>query len=272
MVSDALICAKAAQLREDFGISPDGPIGDIRALIQKQGYLYTETRLPDGCSGESKINANGNYCITYNNTLSFGENYLRFTLAHELGHFALHYDYLQGENSHLSRVEFNSKSEIEREADRFAIHFLAPAESFIKEMQHRDYSRETISHLSNFFGISIHATIRHFMDYTDLACSLIVCNENFEIEYEHRSEKMNATYKMPFLNGKLLGSTYAYECIKNSKEVDNSELMLSDWYENFPHKIGATESVIRLAYNGKFLAMVTPNYSDLNMYLEESGY
>lgn len=64
----------------------------------------------------------GSWTIIYDDTLD--NNMRRFAAAHELGHIFLGHDYRMGE------LRFSSggrKSELEREADMFAIRLLAPA-------------------------------------------------------------------------------------------------------------------------------------------------
>ncbi len=67
--------------------------------------------------------------ILIDNSLLEDEQKLRFTMAHELAHWLIHYCYYYNNNESASRVRINSKSEnksIEEEADELARSLLLP--------------------------------------------------------------------------------------------------------------------------------------------------
>ncbi|MBN2285726.1 MAG: hypothetical protein JXI43_04720 [Tissierellales bacterium] len=273
MLCDLLISNYASELRSIAGLSDSEPVGDIREIIEKQEYIYTEKSLPKEFAAESKIENSG-FHITFNTEVKgFGEKFHRFTMGHELGHWNIpaHFEKLQEIKLHRSAPEGSSAADIEREADKFSIYFLAPIQSYQKQMLGLDFSIPTIEHLSGHFNISDYAAILHFMQLTDLTCSLIVCNEKFEIEWERRSDRMKDTFKMtPLKKTKLPERTMTFDCIKRKESSMGVDSFMSDWYSDFPHKMACTESVLRLGYNGKYLVFLTPESADYNMYLEET--
>lgn len=273
MLSDIQISEFANSFRELAGISADEPIQNIVELLESQDYLYSEKSLPRGFAAESKIE-NSEFHIAFNSDLKFGEKFHRFTMGHELGHWNIptHFEILLEQKLHRSSPECSSAEEIEREADKFSIYFLAPLVAYRKQMTGKTFSIPTIEFLSDYFNISEYAAVLHFIDSTELSCSLAVCNENFEIEWERRSGRMRDTFKMQQLKRqKLSDRTIAFECIKQKKSSDIVTSMMSDWYADFPYKMACTESVLRLEYNGKYLSFITPEYSDLNEFMENEG-
>jgi Zn-dependent peptidase ImmA (M78 family) len=273
MLSNLQIQMHANSFREIAGIPLDEPIGDIKKIITSQDYVYSEKPLPKGYAAESKIE-NSEFHIAFNSDIDYGEKFHRFTMGHELGHWNIptHFEKLQEIKLHRSSPEYQSPEEIEREADKFSIYFLAPEIAYRKQMVGKPFSISTIDFLADHFNISQYAAVLHFIEITDLTCSLAVCNENFEIEWECRSNNMRNSYKMqPLKKRKLSDRTMVYDCIKKRQSSEPVTTMMSDWYNDFPHKMECTEAVLRLDYNKKYLTFITPEWADLNEFMESNG-
>ena len=256
-------------------VSGDEVIEDIVGQIQEAGYHYMEDSFGDEFSGFSKALGGGNYLIGFNHDHLWSDKFHRFTVSHELGHITIpeHRQLLEKEGLHQSKSEFQSKDRIEREADYFAICFLAPKKAFQTAMKYKEYTRETIFGLSEHFGISSYATVLRFIELTDLSCTLVVCNEEGLIEYEQRSDRMKETYKQDFLNKKQVKeTTLTYDYINGHKEEVACTVPLSEWFDELPIEIEATESVIELGYNGKFLTLLIPHITDLEEFMAENEY
>ena len=258
------IAVHAAQLRENMAIGDSEVIGDIVDHIQEAGYRYMEKSFGDEFSGFSQVLRDGNFLIGFNRDHFWSDKFHRFTLSHELGHITIpeHRKILETEELHRSKSEFQSRDRIEREADYFAICFLAPKKAFQAAMKYKEYTKETILGLSEHFGISSYAAVLRFIELTDFACTLVVCNEEGLIEYEQRSDRMKETYKQEFLSRKQVkGTTLTYDYINGRQEEDTCPILLNEWFDDLPIEIEATESVIELGYNGKFLTLLTPSHS-----------
>ena len=268
------IAAHAARLRENMAISDNEVIGDIVDQIREAGYRYMEESFGDEFSGFSRALGDGSYLIGFNRDHFWSDKFHRFTLSHELGHITIprHRQILEAEGLHPSKSEFQSKDPIEREADYFAICFFAPRQAFQMEMRYKEYTKETIFDLSKHFGISPYAAVLRFMELTDLACTLVVCTEEGLIEYEQRSERMKETYKQDFLSKKQVKRTsLTYDYINGRKEEDVCTVSLGEWFDDLPVEVEATESVIELGYNGKFLTLLIPHIPDLEEFIAENG-
>lgn len=267
------IAAHAAQFRENMAIGDNEVIGDIVDQIKEAGYRYLEESFGDDFSGFSKALGGGNYLIGFNSDHFWSDKFHRFTLSHELGHINIpeHRQMLETAGLHRSKSEFQSKERIEREADYFAICFLAPKKAFQTAIRYKEYTKETILGLSEHFGISSYAAVLRFIELTDLTCTLVVCNEAGLIEYERRSDRMKETYKQDFLSKKQVkGTTLTYDYINGRQDEEACPISLNEWFDDLPIEIEATESVIELGYNGKFLTLLTPHIPDLDEFIAEN--
>ena len=268
------ISVHASQLREAMAIGDNEVIGDIVSLIQEAGYHYMEDSFGDDFSGFSQALGGGDYLIGFNHSHFWSDKFHRFTISHELGHITIprHRQILEAKGLHRSKSEFQAKDPIEREADYFAICFLAPSKAFQMEMKYKEYTKETIFDLSEHFGISPYAAVLRFIELTDLACTLVVCTEEGLVEYERRSDRMKETYKQDFLSKKQVKeTTLTYDYINGRKEEEICTVSLSEWFDDLPIEIGATESVIELGYNGKFLTLLVPHVADLEEFRENES-
>ncbi len=273
--SRQLTATYAARLRDDLGVGDNDIIGDIIDLVRKAGYQYIEDSFGDEFSGFSKALGGGQYLIGFNKDQYWSKSFHRFTISHELGHVTIpwHRRILEREGRHRSKSEFQSKQPIEREADYFAVCFLAPRKAFKLVMKHKEFTKESIFSISEHFEISAYATVLRFMELTDLACTLVVCNKEGIIEYERRSDRMKETYRQDFLKKKQVkDTTLTYDYINGRTKEESSIVPLSEWFDDLPdaNEIQATESVIKLGYNNKFLTMLVPHIPDLEDYNAES--
>jgi hypothetical protein len=77
------------------------------------------------------------------------------------------------------------------------------------------------------------------------------------------------TYKIhPLKKRKLSERTMTNDCIKKKQSSEPVTLQMSGWYNDFQYKMECTESVLRLEYNKKYLALITPEWADLNDFIE----
>ncbi len=271
MILRRTIAAYASQLRENMGIGENAAIGHLVHHIKEAGYEYLEESFGDEFSGFSQSLGGGKYLIGFNREHLWSIKFQRFTLSHELGHLTIpeHRRILDNTGLHRSKSEFQSQDPIEREADYFAICFLTPRKSFQDAMKHKEYTKDTIFGLSEKFGISAYATILRFIELTDQSCTLIVSNSTGMIEYERRSNRMKESCQQNFLAGKKIKeTTLTFDYIKGRKGENSCTVSLREWFEDLPEEIeiDATESVIDLGYNNKYLTLLTPHVTDVDEY------
>lgn len=117
----------ALSLREHWGLN-NGPITDLTHLLEKNGIVVSIINSDeyniDACS---KWIGNKLFILVGNDKSA--PSRIKFTLAHEVGHYMLH--------KNLRKEDFNKKDiykRIEEEANHFASSFLLPADIFSHEL------------------------------------------------------------------------------------------------------------------------------------------
>lgn len=264
MLSEIAIADMASRLREEIGVASDTAVGDIVAVVKEAGYKYAERHLDKDVPGFSRYLGSGRYEIGFNPDHYWNEGFRRFTIGHELGHVSIprHRKILNGGDIHESKpVYYGRDDDVEREADRFAVHLLTPAPAFRKQMQYKEYCPETISALAKYFGTSVYATVLRYVELTDQSCALIVCNEKGQIRYEKRSPSMFDEYRgMRLLNRESLRrGTLVHDWVTGNKSEQQCRLGLEVWYDDCPEGIEATESVIFLGYGDLYFSLLIPD-------------
>ena len=117
------------------------------------------------------------WMITYNSSLT-SEGRVRFTKAHELGHYILH--------RHLNDEFMCSKDDmldwmgrnIESEADKFASYLLMPLDDF-RSQANGKINLDLFSHCADRYGVSLTASILKWLSYTDEKAVLVMSNDGY---------------------------------------------------------------------------------------------
>lgn len=117
----------ASAARAAVGLGPEEPVRDICGLLEENGVklLLLEKR-SDSFFGLSVAEGDGGPAVVVNTWDRISVERWIFTAAHELGHLLLHPAEYQRDATELPLPA-------EREADRFASHFLMPEAAFAKE-------------------------------------------------------------------------------------------------------------------------------------------
>jgi len=215
-------------------------------------------------------NEPGNFLIAFNIDQYWSENFRRFSIAHELGHISIpdHRKILEGEKIHYSNSEFVSEKPIEREADCFAINFLAPSTLFKNKIENTDFNFEMIDILSHEFQISQYATAIRYIEKTDDPCALIIIDQDGYIKFEKRSMALKNFFKNHDLinANKIKSTTLAFDYLKGDKSKISMDVSLQDWYDDLQIDIPANESIIELKYCNKLLCLLSSQIKDLESY------
>lgn len=107
----------AYHTRKMLGITKDEPIEDFFDILESNGIIVFEVETDEKIDGVSFLSKKGYPIIVINK--NFSNDRKRFTLAHELGHLMMHYDY---------PIPNFRENEIEKEANAFAGEFLMPSD------------------------------------------------------------------------------------------------------------------------------------------------
>lgn len=118
--------------------------------------------------------------VIYYRDVGRTEGRIRFSIAHELGHFYIeeHLKRIRAGELHNSEADFRSRDPREQEGDEFAAALLMPRELFVQEVN-RHYHRvctlrELCSMAYNRFGTSITSTVRRYCQCDIEACAVVL--------------------------------------------------------------------------------------------------
>jgi len=193
------------------------------------------------------------------------EGFIRFTVAHELGHYYLpgHPESLfpNGDGIHRSRSGFISHDRYERQADQFASSLLMPERLFTEAIDDAGEGFPAIQSLAELCKTSITATAIRFAKYTADPVAIIV-SSGTSVEYCFLSERLKEVKGLQWLKkGDLIAprsTTAGFN--KNPANVsearqDDGSCSLDDWFDGAPH-VEMNEDVVGLGSYSKTLTVL----------------
>jgi predicted transcriptional regulator len=153
-LSKTAVDSFASQVAAHFGYRPGA---SLEPIVERMGgtihiqNVLDFNRIP---SGSIRIDGPKHFEIFL--AAHTGPTRDRFTIAHELGHYVLHYLYARQNGAQIERLEAQryGSGRVEWEANWFAAGFLMPADQFT-ERYHA--LRGVIPLLADEFGVSIEA-------------------------------------------------------------------------------------------------------------------
>lgn len=211
------------------------------------------------------------------------DGFIRFTVAHELGHYFLpdHASHLfpQGDGVHSSRSGFVSADRYERQADYFASALLMPEQRFRSELARAGEGLEAIEHLSRLFRASLTATAINYTRFIDTPVAIIVSNGR-QIEYCFMSDRLRELPKLTWIRkGDFLSkstTTFKFNTFAMGKQAIKAEgnCSLDDWFDDAP-EVEMSEEVVRLGGYDKTLTVLYTDQDledELERELEDSDF
>lgn len=144
---------RAEEVRRKLGYGTE-PILDIFTLIEGEGILLAKAPINRESLSAFFLRKKSEFIIFINSSKTLGHQY--FSAAHELYHYMYDKD-MVGQVCNVAR--FNKhKSENERMADYFAVHFLMPETSVIryinKNVRNKDVEINDVIKLQQYFKVS----------------------------------------------------------------------------------------------------------------------
>jgi len=215
---------EAQNLLEELGIS-SLPVLPYE-ICQRLGIGYQEGPF-SGFDGTLAVDPKGQFAYIGVNSLIKEPGRKNFTCAHELGHYCLHFDQQKGFICSKDNIEtFKNKTPpLELQADKFAAELLMPKFIFQKLVRESDPGWDTIKEFANRGQTSLLATAIRYIDLTDHACALIIC-ESCNIIWFRKSEEFAPNVQMgvrivpPY--------THAYAAFDGSTPPDNWDSIKAD--------------------------------------------
>jgi len=240
---------------DPFAIASDARIHICELASQKPGVA--------GCL----VRVGNEFGIQYSRSLP-NEGFVRFTVAHELGHYFIpgHPEHLfpNGDGIHMSLGDLAVSDRYERQADFFASSLLMPPDLFDKALWKVDPGLDGLNRLAMQFGTSLTATAINYAQRVDIPFAIIVSNGS-TIEYCILSESLRSFSSLGWpkkgdplsrttathrLNGRVAGGS-------SSDRLDGI-CSLDDWFEDAP-EVEMTEECLRL---GRYEKTLTVIYTD----------
>ncbi len=119
------------------------------------------------------------WLLLYNETVS-SSGRVRFTQAHELGHYILHRllrDSFQCSDADMLNWSQDDR-DIEGQADLFASYLLMPLDDYRKQVT-TAVDLDVLGHCADRYGVSLTAAILKWLQYTDEKAVLVISNDGF---------------------------------------------------------------------------------------------
>jgi Zn-dependent peptidase ImmA (M78 family) len=135
------------------------------------------------------------YLNTHDN-LTYDNPRIRFSFAHELGHYFIdeHRNALiKGKSLHKSFNQFLRRNIVEMEADLFASNFLMPRQSLLCDIPNKKFSIDIINSLKDKYKVSFTACALRYLDI-DKYPIMIVYAENNQIKWKFCNEDFRYKY------------------------------------------------------------------------------
>lgn len=169
---------------------PDGPIGNLTNILERNGLLIVKTDLfNEKTDGLSTISDKGAHIVYLNERMPNDRQ--RYSLAHELGHMIMHFD-----------IPSDSEK-VEEEADRFASEFLMPKSEIRNSLRNLNFNK--LADLKRYWKVSMRSLVRRSRD-------LGMLNQqeyrNFQINFSRRgmakSEPIPLPEEKPYLLNQII--------------------------------------------------------------------
>lgn len=196
------------------------------------------------------------------------DGFIRFTVAHELGHYFLpgHIEALlpSSVSVHTSRSGFVDPTPRERQADCFASALIMPESLFVPALQAAEPGFAGIQQLSQTFNTSITATAIRYAKFSDERVAVILSSGR-RIDWCIMSDSLRAIRGLTWIKkGDLLApstTTAKFNALASnisSARKHNGYTSLDDWFEGAPQLL-MKEDAIGLGGYGKTLTVLFPD-------------
>lgn len=139
----------------------------------------SDADIPGFVGGLFKDSDKNRWLLLYNPKIG-SPGRIRFTQAHELGHYILHrqlQDMFQCSAEDMLNWDPDEK-DIESQADRFASHLLMPLHDY-REQVSDTVDLDVLGHCANRYGVSLSAAILKWLDHTDQKAVLIHSRDGY---------------------------------------------------------------------------------------------
>lgn len=170
----AMIERKAAETLEKVNYNDSADSIDVIEVAKKLGFVVGIASVSDDMDGFIIVEEGKEEILGVSTDKLIGVNvskeleWKRFIVAHEIGHYVLHYNRDADHGMYAHREHRKGKNERENEADFFAANLLMPRERFLKkynELNQKELSyNDLVILLANKFVVTQNMTKRRFQE------------------------------------------------------------------------------------------------------------
>lgn len=170
---------------------------------------------------------------------------IRFTIAHELGHYILHrhqVDYFQCSQNDMLQWESDERK-IESEADVFASTLLMPADDYRQQISNKAVDLELLDLCASRYGVSLTAAVLKWLEFTPQRAVLVVSRDGY-IRWARSSQSALKSGAYLRTQGRVIevpaGSLASCEDM-NTPERSGVEVSARIWFANEPKEMTLRE-------------------------------
>jgi len=253
---------RSTEILRDFTLE-DLPIDPFKIAAGKDIICQKNSSLGLGISG-CMMKVGDNFGILYSTKFS-SEGFLRFTVAHELGHYFMdgHVSHLfaNGETLHQSQSGFLSSDAYEREADAFAAGLLMPKVLFQRAIDDAGEGINAIEQLASRYGTSLTATAIRLAKLSTEPIA-VLCSRGDKVDFAVMSDAMRENYHLtwPKRGAGIPANSVTAKLNSNETNVRTSqrragEASLANWF-HAEHDCRFNEEAIGLGEYGRTLTIL----------------
>ena len=187
---------------------------------------------------------------------------VRFTIAHELGHYYLsdHRQALLGGMSPECHIGFISDKVAEKQADAFAASLLIPGRQIQAHIDKRGImTLQAVRDMACSFDVSLPCAIIRYVQYATEACGVVV-SEAGKMKYYIPSDEMAAIgFRYMTRQTDIPRISKAWELLSNGRhhEVDGMKTNSDQWYSPRPQSVELWEDSISLGYSNQAITLLS---------------
>ena len=185
---------------------------------------------------------------------------IRFTVAHELGHFFIpeHRELLLRDLVHDSSEDFSSSRQIEREADRFASALLMPGAVLKQKMGRKEFlSLREIREVAAQCGTSLQAAAFRCTQFASEP-HLAIVSANQRVLYYFTSEEANALGFGGLGTKSVPSESPAMRALLDeSGAIHEDETNTETWFSERARRADLWEESVNLGYDKRVLTLLS---------------
>ncbi len=254
-----------------FPVNVESLILEVPATFQTGEPISVEGQAMDTEFEGALFNLNagqagkGNWAVIYNQAIT-SPGRIRFTLAHELGHYLVH-RHLHGEFNcnEADTLHWESpERQMENQANKFASYLLMPRPDFEAQIKSANINLEILGLCADRYGVSLTAAILKWLEFTSER-AVLVMSRNGRVQWACGSESGKwlaiALNKKQSSGMKICLPAACITVLETDTNVDRlgTELDARIWFANEPSGMTIREMrVVSDQYRQTMTLLVLP--------------